>query len=186
MKLVVVTGIPGVGKTTVLNGALEKLGEDFKVVNYGDKMLSVALERNLVSNRDEMRKLHPDVQKDIQREAAKAIAEEAKNSNVVVDTHCTIKTPRGYLPGLPSWVLEELRPTQFIVVEADPEEIAGRRRKDETRIRDEDTVEEIREHQEINRATAMAYSMLTGAVVKIVQNHDNKLEEAIDVLMKAI
>ncbi len=186
MKLIVVTGIPGVGKTTVLNSALGRLSEDFILINYGDQMLSVALKKKLISNRDEIRKLHPDVQKDIQREAAKAIAEEAKTDNVIVDTHCTIKTPQGYLPGLPSWVLEELKPNQFILVEASHEEISGRRNKDETRARDMDTIEEIKEHQEINRATAMAYSMFSGAIVKIIKNHDDRLEEAVDVLMRAI
>jgi len=186
MKVVVVTGIPGVGKTTVLNSALEKMEENFKVVNYGDKMLEVAKQLNLVQDRDEMRKLAPEVQRKIQKEAASAIAQEAENSNIFVDTHCTIKTPKGYLPGLPKWVLEELKPTQFIIVEATPEEIAGRRSKDETRARDADTIEEIREHQEMNRAIAMAYAVFTGATVKIVQNHDNKLEEAVDTLVKAI
>jgi adenylate kinase len=31
----------------------------------------------------------------------------------------------------------------------------------------------------INRATAMAYAALTGATVKIVFNHDDKIEEAV-------
>ena len=42
MKLIVVTGIPGVGKTTVLNSALEKLSEDFTIINYGDKKIGRA------------------------------------------------------------------------------------------------------------------------------------------------
>lgn len=186
MKLVVVTGIPGVGKTTVLDGALERASEEFRVVNYGDKMLSIALERRVVEDRDEMRKLDSETQKEIQRGAARSIAQEAEEKNVVVDTHCTIKTPQGYLPGLPRWVLEELRPTQVVLVEADSEEIAGRRSSDETRVRDEDTTREIGEHQDINRSTAMAYAVHTGAVVTIIKNHDDQLEKAVEGLLKAI
>jgi adenylate kinase len=186
MKCVVVTGIPGVGKTTVLNAALEKLEEKFEIINFGDKMFEVAGKEGLVSNRDEMRKLPPEVQKDIQKLAAIAIAKRAEENNVIVDTHCTVKTPSGYLPGLPRWVLEELKPTHIVLVEADPEEIQRRRTSDATRVRDEDSVEEIAQHQEINRAAAMAYAMFTGATVKIVENHDNRLEEAVDQLVKAM
>ena len=99
--------------------------------------------------------------------------------NVIVDTHCTIKTPQGYMPGLPEWVITRLKPRTIVIVEADPEEIYRRREKDKTRKRDPDSIEEIAEHQQINRAIAMAYAALTGATVKIVYNHDNALDEAI-------
>ncbi len=186
MKCVVVTGIPGVGKSTVLNTALAKAETKFQVVNFGDKMFEIAKRENLVSSRDEMRKLEPEVQKRIQRLAARAIAEIAKRENVVVDTHCTIKTPRGFLPGLPSWVLEELKPARIVLIEASPEEIRERRAGDETRQRDEDTLEEIELHQSMNRAMAMACAMLTGATVEIVENRTNMLEEAGDKLARCI
>lgn len=186
MKLVVATGIPGVGKTTVLEGVLEKLDEGFKVINYGDKMLSLAEEKKYVSGRDEIRRLDSETQREIQREAAKAIAGEAEEENIIVDTHCTIKTPKGYLPGLPIWVLEELKPSQFIIVEAETEEIAGRRSTDETRVRDVDSLAEIEEHRQLNRSTAMAYSVLTGATVSIVHNHDDRLEEAVESFRRVI
>ena len=35
------------------------------------------------------------------------------------------------------------------------------------------------EHQQLNRAIAMAYAALTGATVKIVKNRDGKLSEAV-------
>jgi adenylate kinase len=83
-------------------------------------------------------------------------------------------------------VLEELKPTQIVLVEALPEEIQRRRVSDTTRARDEDTPEQIALHQEMNRAAAMAYAMLTGATVLIVENHDNRLEEAVEQLVKAM
>ncbi len=183
--IVVVTGTPGAGKTTVLNKALEKV-KDYVVVNYGDVMLEVAKSEGLVEHRDEMRKLPLETQRRIQKTAARKIAEMAKEKKIIVDTHCSIKTPKGYLPGLPKWVLEELKPDIIVLIEAYPEEIAGRRASDETRIRDAESVEKIKEHQEMNRAIAMAYAMFTGATVKIVENHDNKLEEAVDDLIKIL
>lgn len=174
MATIVVTGIPGVGKTTVMKQAAEGLDIDF--VTFGTVMSEIALELNLVKNRDEMRKLTLEQQKKLQIKSAEKIG---SMKNVILDTHCTVKTPKGYMPGLPEWVIKKLNPTAIVVVEADPEEIFNRRKNDETRNRDPDSIEQIHEHQQINRAAAMAYAALSGATVKIVFNHDNKLEDAV-------
>lgn len=172
--VIVVTGIPGVGKTTVMKRAAE--GMDIQFVTFGTVMADIAMEMKLVKDRDEMRKLSLKQQKDLQIKTAEKVA---KMKNVIVDTHCTIKTPKGYMPGLPEWVIKKLNPTAIVIVEADPKEIYNRRAKDATRNRDPDTVEKIAEHQQINRAAAMAYAALTGATVKIVCNHDNALDAAV-------
>jgi len=174
MGVIVVTGIPGVGKTTVMQKAAE--GMDIQFVTFGTVMIDIAKQLGLVKDRDEMRKLSLDQQKQLQIKTAEKIG---KMKNVIVDTHCTVKTPKGYMPGLPEWVLRKLNPTSIVIVEADPKEIYDRRAKDTSRSRDPDSVEKIAEHQMINRAAAMAYATLTGATVKIVFNHDNKLDEAV-------
>jgi adenylate kinase len=174
MGVIVVTGIPGVGKTTVMKKAAE--GMDIQFVTFGTVMIDIATETGLVKDRDEMRKLTLDQQKDLQKKAAEKIA---KMGNVILDTHCTVKTPKGYMPGLPEWVIKRVNPTAIVVVEADPKEIFNRRANDPTRNRDPDTVEQINEHQMINRAAAMAYAALSGASVKIVFNHDNAIDAAV-------
>ncbi len=177
MKVVVIAGIPGSGSTTVLNKALESL--DYVNVNYGDAMIKIAKQEGIVEDRDSLRKLSPDVQKEIQKNAAKSIREMSQVNNIIVDTHCTIKTPAGFLPGLPKWVLDELEPDMFILVEADGEEILMRRISDESRTRDMEKLSDIERHQEMNRAVSMAYAALTGATVKIIKNHDNRLDEPV-------
>ena len=174
MGVVVVTGIPGVGKTTVMKEAAE--GIDIQFVTFGTVMADIAIEMNLVKDRDEMRKLTLEQQKELQIKTAEKVA---KMDNVIVDTHCTVKTPKGYMPGLPEWVIKKLNPTAIVVVEADPEEIYNRRSKDITRNRDSDSKEKIAEHQQMNRAAAMTYATLSGATVKIVFNHDNAIEDAV-------
>jgi len=170
----VVTGVPGVGKTSVMEGVAKEKG--LSIVNYGTVMLEVAKKEGLVEDRDQIRKLPVEVQRDVQEKAAQIIFE---MGNVIVDTHCTIKTPGGYYPGLPEWVLKKLKPDRIVLVEATVDEIARRRSKDEGRKREEEGIEGIKEHQMINRYAAMAYSMLTGASVKIVFNHDGGLERAV-------
>jgi adenylate kinase len=174
MGVIVVTGIPGVGKTTVMKKAAE--GIDIKFVTFGTVMADIAKDMKLVKDRDEMRRLTLDQQKKLQIKSAEKVA---KMGNVILDTHCTIKTPKGYMPGLPEWVVKRINPTAIVVVEADPEEIYNRRANDPSRKRDPDTKEQIAEHQQINRSAAMAYAALTGATVKIVFNHDSALDAAV-------
>jgi adenylate kinase len=175
----VVTGVPGVGKTSVMEGAANN--KKITIVNYGTVMFEVAKEQGLVADRDEIRKLQVEEQRIVQERAAEKIHD---MGDVIIDTHCTIKTHGGYYPGLPEWVLKKLQPDRIILVEATPEEILGRRSHDPSRKRDAEGVEDIAEHQMINRAAAMAYAMLTGASVKIVFNHDDGLDEAVKTVLE--
>ena len=179
MKLVVLTGIPGSGSTTLLNKALEEV--DYVHLNYGDIMTEIAIEEKIVDDRDALRKLSPDVQKE-----AKRIKERSESENVIVDTHCTINTPSGFLPGLPIWVLNELQPNLFVMIEANPDEIIYRRLNDDTRSRDIERAKDIQLHQEMNRAASMAYATLTGATVKIIENHDNHLPSTVSKLVDVL
>ena len=186
-KRVVITGVPGVGKTTVVYGALELIGKEgilYQSINFGTFMFEVASNQKVVSDRDGMRKLPGSVQKDIQRKAAQAIGK--IEGNVIIDTHCTVKTPKGFLAGLPEWVLRELMPDMVILVETDEDQILSRRLNDPTRTRDMDSSKEIALHQEYNRAMAAAYGMVTGCTVKIVKNQDLLLDRAIGDMAEAL
>ncbi|RBQ23238.1 adenylate kinase [Candidatus Methanobinarius endosymbioticus] len=184
MKLIVLTGIPGSGSTTVLERTLNEV--NYLHLNYGDVMTEIAIEKGIASDRDELRKLSPETQKEIQKEAAAKIKKNSENENVIVDTHCTIATPLGFLPGLPQWVLEELKPDTFVLIEANPDEIMLRRISDETRTRDLEMYRDINLHQEMNRSASMACATLTGATVKILENHDGQLDSIVDQLVQTI
>lgn len=184
MVLIVVTGMPGAGSSTVVEEALNlkltgvKESIVFKSMNYGDVMCDTALENGLVANRDEVRTLPGEKQREIQMQACKKISKMSESMNLIIDTHCTIETPLGYLPGLPEQVLRELKPDQFVLIEATAEEIAARRQKDKTRERDAEAESSVEEHQFMNRVMSMAYACLTGAAVKIIENRDGALDKA--------
>jgi adenylate kinase len=178
-KKVIITGVPGVGKTTVVNEALKRLrdeGIEYQSINFGTFMFDVALKENIVKDRDQMRSLDRAVQKKLQQSAGKAIAK--VTGNVLIDTHASVKTPRGYMAGLPEWVLKEIMPDIIVLVETDDDQILMRRMTDETRTRDNEGAKAIAEHQQFNRSIAAAYAMLTGCTIKIVTNADFLLERA--------
>jgi adenylate kinase len=81
-NVVIVTGIPGVGKTTVINTAVEivkqKHGENVLVLNFGTEMFEVASKAGQVKSRDEMRKMPTSQQRENQKLAGQSIAEKQK------------------------------------------------------------------------------------------------------------
>jgi adenylate kinase len=175
-KLVIVTGVPGVGKTTVLTSTIDickERGIKVEHINYGDVMLETAMSKKLVKDRDEMRRLPIREQISLQLIAAKKIRAVAEKSNVILDTHMFIRTPSGYMPGIPSWVAESLFLDSLVLLEADPESISKRRKKDVgIRTREEDESSRINEHQLMGKGGAAAISVLTGCTVLVVDNRE--------------
>lgn len=181
MSAIIITGVPGVGKSTIIALASEHTKRP--VVVYGDEMFKVAQERGLVKHRDEMRSLPPVIQRDLQEQAAKAIQ---ARGDVIVDTHCTIRTPKGYLHGIPEWVARALKPSQLILVEAPPQEILARRAKDARRQRDAETAEQVADQQAMNRAASLVVAAWTGATVAVVENRDGNQEQAKQALLRSL
>ena len=181
-NIVIVTGIPGVGKTTVINTAVdlvkEKAGEDVLVLNIGTEMFEVATRAGHVKDRDELRKLPTSLQREVQKQAGEVIAEKARSAKVIVDTHTLIQTNNGFLIGLPEWVVTAIKPKTVVLVEADSEKIASRRAGDETRTRDAQAILDIQIHQEMCRAAAVSVGTITGATVRIIKNREGLVEEA--------
>ncbi|MBS7648042.1 adenylate kinase [Candidatus Bathyarchaeota archaeon] len=188
--IVAVTGIPGVGKTTVLN-EFEKLakekGINLKVVNFGSVMKKILEERGKSIHRDYIRKTDIELQKEVQKEACKRIRETlGEGSNLIVDTHMFVQTGFGMYPGLPLNVLKELTPSLIVLIESPPEEIVRRRELDESRIRDENLPSEVKFDIEWSRAIASACSVISGAPVKIIINERGKQTEAAKHLLDCI
>lgn len=181
-NVVIVTGIPGVGKTTVINTAVDMVkenhNEEVLVLNFGTEMFEVATKNGHVKDRDEMRKLPTAIQREHQRLAGEAIAEKSKKARVIVDTHTLIQTNNGYLIGLPEWVVRAIMPKTVVLVEADSEKIALRRQDDPTRARDAQMVDIIETHQQMCRAAAVSVGTITGATVRIIKNRQGMVEAA--------
>ena len=181
-KIIIVAGVPGAGKSTVLLEAWKRAEQELKyaIVSFGTEMFSLCQEAGVVKNRDEMRDLSADLQEEMQWRATKRIAE--RPENILLDTHCAIKTGSGsYLPGLTPRMLERLSPKAIILVDAHEAEIRGRRKLDKTRpLRTIESYEDIAEHKVINRAYAAAFSAHSGFLLRIIQNNTGEFETAVD------
>jgi adenylate kinase len=186
-KRVVVVGIPGVGKTTVISRTAEILnqrGKQTAVVVFGTMMFEEATKLG-INNRDEMRRQSIEVQRQMQNLAARRIAD-LKDNVVIVDTHLFINTNEGYYPGLPLHLLEVIKPTNIVMVAAHPEEIVNRRRIDETRDRDIESVEDIQCQLDISKVMVATCSVLTGCPFIIIMNSNNKINETASNIVKAL
>ena len=186
-KKIVMIGIPGVGKTTLLSKIVEILKNHEKnvhMISYGTLMFEVAKENGVVS-RDDLRKLPVSEQQHLQKVAAEKIASRTEEI-IIIDTHAFINSPEGYYPGLPEHVLKIIRPTNFVSVSAKPEEIYNRRMKDDTRNRDKITLPNIKKELDIQSGMISACAVITGAPVRHVLNGEGKVDEAADKIISAI
>ena len=123
-KKVVIVGIPGVGKTSLVTRIVELINAEkhcASVHSYGTVMMGEA-EGSEISDRDNLRHLPVSQQKDLQKQAATKISE-LTDDVVFIDTHAFISTDEGFYPGLPYHVIQILEPTHLIAISARPEEI---------------------------------------------------------------
>ena len=186
-KKIILVGIPGVGKTTLLTTMVEILKNHKKnvvVIKYGSLMFDVA-KQNGLQDRDELRKLSVSEQQRLQKIAAEQISEHDEEV-VIIDTHAFINSPEGYYPGLPEHVLKIIKPDNFVSVSAKPEEIYNRRMKDDTRNRDKITLANIKKELDVQSGMISACAVITGSPVRLVLNGEGKIDEAADKIIKAI
>lgn len=186
-KKIVIVGIPGVGKTTVVTKVFEILNTKNKsvsVVSFGNLMFEEALNYG-IKDRDDLRKLSISQQQDLQKKAAERIAK--LNDNVtIIDTHAFITTPAGFYPGLPDYVIKIIKPSNFISISARPEVIFNRRKQDETRQRDLVSIDLIKKELAVQDAMLSSCSVLSGSPLKTILNDEGKVEEAAMNVIKAI
>ena len=186
-KKIIIVGIPGVGKTTVVSRVVELLKEKSIKVSvsiFGTVMFDEAKKKG-VQNRDDLRKLSVKEQKELQSTAARTISS-ISDDVIIVDTHAFISTKEGFYPGLPHNVLEILNPDSFIMISARPEEIYNRRMTDTSRTRDIVSIDTIKKELDVTSAMLSTCSILCGSPIKMVLNTEGKVDEAARGILSAM
>ena len=186
-KKIVIVGIPGVGKTTLVSKVVEKLHNNHKTVSvhsFGTVMFDEAKKKG-IHDRDELRRLPLAEQKNLQKMAAEWISN-LNEDVVIIDTHAFISTQEGFYPGLPYYVIEILNPSNFIAISARPEEIYNRRMNDKTRHRDIVSIESIKKELSVQDAMLSSCSVMSGSPMKAIANSEGKVDEAAENIIQVI
>jgi adenylate kinase len=179
MSVTLVSGVPGVGSSAVCREARRSLGEGYELLNFGDAMLEQAMTHGLTRRREELPTLTVRETRRLQRRAGEYVADRARSTDILLNTHLAVETDHGYLPGLPEDVLADVAPDQFVLVEAAPETIRDRREAAD-RSYDDGSLRQVTFEQDLNRAAAFSYAMRTGAPVRLVENTGDVATAATD------
>lgn len=186
-KRVIIVGIPGVGKSTVITKVSENLsqqGIDSRIAEYGKIMFEQAKQLE-IRNRDQLRKLSIDQQKTLQEMTANYI-NSLGNDVVIIDTHMMISTDHGFYPGMPLKILNIINPTHLILITASSEEILKRRVSDSTRQRDLISVEQIKSDLRMSENMISTSSIISGSPFYLIQNNADQVDEASNTVVKVI
>lgn len=186
-KRIVVVGIPGVGKTSLLAKMAQVLNDKKRsvtVTSFGTIMFEIAKQQG-IKDRDDLRKLSISEQRKLQKAAATKISQMTQQI-VIIDTHAFVRSQEGYYPGLPSHVLDIIKPTNLVSVVARPEEIFSRRIKDNTRNRDKVNILDIKKELAVQSGMMSACSVLTGSPIKHIQNGEGRINDAADKIIRSM
>ncbi len=186
-KRVIVVGIPGVGKTTLLRSVVDRMrtsGQNVSACSFGTVMLDEA-KKSGITDRDMLRNLPTPEQIRLQKSAAQYITRQ-QGDVIIIDTHAFVSTRSGYYPGLPERVIRILEPAGYVLLSAKPEEIYNRRMNDPTRQRDHIHILDIKQELSLQVAMVAACSVVSGAPLKAVMNRQDKMEDAVDEMISVI
>jgi adenylate kinase len=173
-EIVVVTGTPGSGKTTIVKSFK---GLNCTVLGVGEMMEKVAVEKRYVKNKDELRYLTNERLTELRTLTFKEIA--AMKGRVIVDTHASVVKKNRFFPGLPFYAVELLKGLKgFVYIDATAEEIIARRLKDKTRKREVQHASEIDDQRTINISNLSYYASMLNIPLYIIGNREGQLQKA--------
>ena len=174
--MLIVMGLPGVGKSSVLKSMKER-HPSVELINYGDLLFSAAKKQFNLPDRDRIVDLPMKEHAAIQREA---ILQIKGGKNTILDTHAVLKKPSGFLPGLAPELLSKKEIEGFVFIDAPTKDIIERRTGDPARTRPEMSAEELDSIRNHSFSSIKMYSAATGKPVFILINRKGKLEDTVE------
>ena len=181
-KIIIVAGLSGAGKTTLLN----KLNPgNYKIINIGTLMKGELSKKGEEINRDTIKKLS---NKELSKLRNIVFGRVQKlKSNIVLDTHITIESGLGILPGIPYSTLRFLNNLSALVyINAPSEDIIKRRNTDKSRNREKQDAFSLDIQRIVDISALAYYSSYFNIPIYIIENKNRTLEKSIDDLNRSI
>jgi adenylate kinase len=180
-KFLIVIGSPGAGKTTILSS--RRIRENYKVVNFGDILLDIAIKKKYVTNRDQIRYLPHSISTKLQTEAAKHVPK--MEGNTILDTHASVEENGRFSPGITFNLLYVMKHTVgFVYIDASNDEIRDRRRRDRKRKREIESDLILDRQRSINIAILSYYSSSLNIPLYIIDNVEGRMKQTVSAFLK--
>lgn len=177
-KIILVFGLPGAGKTTLING-LTNLDSSYHRLS-GGSLINAELPQE---DRDKLRKLG---ENQILLNQEKLVLnfqiklKQLKGKKIIFDGHCVVKDGNKIVE-IPVTVIERLTPDLIVFVDVEPKTIAERRSEDANRPdRESESIEQLQKQRDLQISICKNYSELLNVPLK-VQSIPNT-EAMLDVL----
>ena len=181
-KIIIVAGLSGAGKTTLLN----KLNPgNYKIINIGTLMKGELSKKGEEINRDTIKKLS---NKELSKLRNIVFGRVQKlKSNIVLDTHITIESGLGILPGIPYSTLRFLNNLSALVyINAPSKDIIKRRNTDKSRNREKQDAFNIDMQRLVDMSTISYYTSHLNISLYVINNKSGCLIESFKKLQSAI
>ncbi|HUY69949.1 MAG TPA: AAA family ATPase [Candidatus Baltobacteraceae bacterium] len=175
-NIVIITGSPGVGKSTMIRSIAE--GGKYNIINVGTFMLEIAMKEGIVKDRDELRFLNKDVVRKLQDRTFTDIAK--MEGKIILDTHASVESNGRFVPGVPFDTMSIIRNNihGIIYIDALTEEIMKRARGDTKRTRNTDEAF-IDAQRGINLSILSMYSTYLNIPLYVIFNRQDRLDEGV-------
>lgn len=176
-KLILVTGTPGAGKSTILEALGKK--KPINLINLGNVMLNIAERKFGIKSREDLGRMGEEEIRQNREDAFAEIIASKKDS--IIDTHLTIKYGRRYVPGVTIEELKGIRIKAIVYIDATAKEIWKRRHSDPSksdRRNISDTEAEIDEQKSVNLAILSSCAIYLSIPIYIIYNSDGKVKDA--------
>jgi adenylate kinase len=184
MQAVIVVGIPGAGKSTIIDSVTKDSKDTF--VNIGNMMLDIGVKKGYFTDRDKIRYQSNDERKELIRDVFDEISK--MEGNIIIDTHASMGAHGRYMPGLPCDVVAGIKDSlrALICIDAPTDKIILRRERDTTRHREVEGPESIDMQRMINISALSAISEEYNVPLFVLFNEEDKQDESIKTFKKYI
>jgi adenylate kinase len=178
-KIILVTGTPGAGKTSVITQSKKITGVKYEDVIVGTLMERIAKEKGWAKDRDELRYLSNDRIAELREATFSAIA--GMEGNIVVDTHASIEQRGRYVPGLPAGDTMLLKGglKAIVCVDSSTDDILMRRAGDSNRKREVEDARLIDMQRIINLSSLTYYALKLNIPLYVIENKQDMLETTV-------